>query len=246
MALALALACLLLSKQLLYRQATRHSGSRRGSAVGESSGKDGGVAAKRGRGVSKGSSSARGVEVAEGLASDQFVHCATLLLKILINKSLSPSPPHPSLCVCSTLWHTRLGRSCLSASVANQIAVISFNLSQQLRRRLRRRQQQMLPLAVQIVFVARLSTHTQIHTHADTRSRRRSRSLCKMRIKNSTASSPPCSPRVAATAPKRCQYVVAYTSRPHNTPPYSRLPHPPSTTSAATVRCAPNAQLLFV
>lgn len=168
MALALALACLLLSKQLLYRQATRHSGSRRGSAVGESSGKDGGVAAKRGRGVSKGSSSARGVEVAEGLASDQFVHCATLLLKILINKSLSPSPPHPSLCVCSTLWHTRLGRSCLSASVANQIAVISFNLSQQLRRRLRRRQQQMLPLAVQIVFVARLSTHTDTHTHGHT------------------------------------------------------------------------------
>lgn len=105
MALALALACLLLSKQLLYRQATRHSGSRRGSAVGESSGKDGGVAAKRGRGVSKGSSSARGVEVAEGLASDQFVHCATLLLKILINKSLTPSPPSFSLRLLHSLAH---------------------------------------------------------------------------------------------------------------------------------------------
>lgn len=93
-----------------------------------------------------------------------------LALPLSRSRSLFLSLP-PSLCLSPlsplSASFKRLGPSCLNAAVASQIAVISFNLSQRQRRWLRRRQQQMLPLAAQIVFVARLNTHTNTHTHKE-------------------------------------------------------------------------------
>lgn len=148
-----------------------------------------------------------------------------LSLSSSLSFSLCLSPLSPLSVSCK-----RLGPSCLSAAVASQIAVISFNLSQRQRRWQRRRQQQMLPLAAQIVFVARLNTHT--NTHTDTHTHKEPQ---PQPVQNAHKKSAAC-PRSSAVNTMR--------HIPHGNTPLPRLTQHshahasrPSTTSAAC--CAP-------
>lgn len=143
-----------------------------------------------------------------------------LFLPLTLLSSLSASP--------LSVYYRQLGPSCLSAAVASQIAVISFNLSQRQRRWLRRRQQQMLPLAAQIVFVARLNTHTHKHTQPQPQP-----------VQNAHKKSAACPCSSAVNTMRHIPHGNTPLPPHTHTPPLTEHAHAsrPSTTSAAC--CAP-------